>query len=238
MLINKDRIWIVGFAIIVGVCNLHLFTTNDPTIFQFNTNKVVNGEWWRIITHPFVHVSWYHLLLDCGAILLLWKEMRLLSGLQKLLAASICAAASLVFTLFTSSDIHQYGLCGFSGTAHGLTILLGILWLAEAKKGRTSHRLLLGFCGVLFIFVVGGKSFVEMYSGEVIFSGLHLSDLGIPIVESHLGGVIGGLTVALILWTMKHKPIDLTGRLPDNINRNSTASGGETDNDISAEPVR
>ena len=130
MLIDRNSSWIVGFVIIVAICNLHLFTGTDPSILLFDTTRVVKGEWWRIITHPFVHVSWYHLLLDCGAILLLFREMRLPSKLQKLLAAAICAVASLVFSLFTSSQIQKYGLCGFSGTAHGLTFLLAIMWLA------------------------------------------------------------------------------------------------------------
>lgn len=238
MLIDRNSIWIVGFAIIVVICNLHLFTGTDPTILLFDTTRVVKGEWWRIITHPFVHVSWYHLLLDCGAILLLFREMRLPSKLQKLLAAAICAAASLVFSLFASSQIHKYGLCGFSGTAHGLTLLLGIMWLAEATRCLGSHRLLIIFCAVVFIFASLGKSLIEVFSGTVIFSDLHFGELGIPIVESHFGGVIGGLAAALILWALKHKPFDLTSKLSDNTNKGTTTSSGETVLDIFARPVR
>lgn len=225
---DRVRTWIAGCALIVAVCNLHLITNTEPTILVFDISKVVNGEWWRVITHPFVHVSWYHLVLDCGAILLLWKEIRLRSQKLKLLAAAICAAASLVFSLLSSSAIHHYGLCGFSGTAHGLTFLVGLLWLSEAKRGDQKHRNLLVVCGLFFIFASGGKSLIEVFTGEVIFSDLHVGDLGIPIVESHLGGVIGGALAALVVWAMKHKPFDLTPTLTDNSNKGTTASGGET----------
>src|SRR6476659_2296856 len=33
----------------------------------FQPVAVRSGEWWRVLTHPFVHVTWYHLLLDATA---------------------------------------------------------------------------------------------------------------------------------------------------------------------------
>ena len=164
-------------------------------------------------------MSWYHLLLDCAALLLLWKELRLSSSLQKILVTSGCAAASLLFSMLGSSLIGQYGLCGFSGTAHGLTFLLGIKWIAESQEHRQTDQGLLIFSGLLFIGASAGKSMIEFISGNVIFSNMHIGDLGIPIVESHLGGVIGGLIAFLTLRAMKQKPFDLPRKLSDNQNR-------------------
>lgn len=43
------------------------------TIFQ--PEAVRGGEWWRVLTHPFVHVTWYHLLLDASAFFLLYNGL-------------------------------------------------------------------------------------------------------------------------------------------------------------------
>ena len=203
----------VGFVTVIALCNLHLVIGTDPTILVFKIEKVANGDWWRIITHPFVHVSWYHLLLDCAALLLLWRELRLRSVLYKLLVAASCATASLLFSLLTSSAITQYGLCGFSGTAHGLTLFLGIYWLAEAARYEKTSRLLLSLSGMLLVMASLGKSAIEVITGNVIFSPVHMGNLGIPIVESHLGGVIGGIGAALI-WLAVKKFMDPQRRLP------------------------
>ena len=53
--------------------------------------------------------------------------------------------------------------------------------------------------GVLIFCVVTIKSIVEINIGDVVFSNLHLGGVGTPIVESHLGGVIGGVVSFIIL---------------------------------------
>lgn len=198
----------VGFVIIVAMCNMHLLLGTDPTALIFDADQVANGQWWRIITHPFVHVSWYHLLLDCAAVMLVWQELRLVSSLQKIVAALCCAGTSLLFALLTSEQVLRHGLCGFSGTAHGLALFLGLCWLAESRYRHGNSRLLLVFAGLLLSFASLGKSLFEFSSGSVIFSQMHMGELGIPIVASHLGGVIGGLTAALVMLIRNQKPFD------------------------------
>ena len=61
--VTRDK-GIMGFVLIVAICNLHLLLGRDPTSLIFDTARVADGQCWRIVTHPFVHVSWYHLLLD------------------------------------------------------------------------------------------------------------------------------------------------------------------------------
>lgn len=199
---------IMGFVLIVAICNVHLLLGANPTVLIFDTERVADGEWWRLATHPFVHVSWYHLLLDSAALILLWKELRLDSTLQKFLAAVYCAGGSLLFALLTSEQVLRHGLCGFSGTAHGLAFFLGLCWLAESRYRHGNSRLLLVFAGLLLSFASLGKSLFEFFSGSVIFSQMHMGELGIPIVASHLGGVIGGLTAAFVMLIRNQKPFD------------------------------
>jgi len=78
---------------------------------------------------------------------------------------------------------------------------------------------------------------IEVISGNVIFSHLHIGDLGIPIVESHLGGVIGGLIAFLTLWALKQKPFDLPRKLSDNQNRGTVIHDKDFNHQISAGTV-
>src|SRR5712671_432519 len=58
---------VLNWPLLYGTCNQALVFLPAP---------VRNGEWWRVLAHPFVHVTWYHLLLDGSAFLLLYKDLR------------------------------------------------------------------------------------------------------------------------------------------------------------------
>ena len=201
---------IMGFVLILAICNMHLLLGTDPTSLIFDTARVADGQWWRIVTHPFVHVSWYHLLLDSAALVLLWQELRLVSNQQKFLAAVCCAGGSLIFTLLTSEKVFQFGLCGFSGMAHGLAFLLGLCWLAESRLRHGRARLLLVMAGLFLSVTSLGKSLFEFFTGNVIFSQMHMGELGVPIVASHLGGVLGGLTAVIVMLLRDKRPFGLS----------------------------
>ena len=190
-----------GFIIILAVCNVHLFSADTAASLCFENAAVMNGEWWRIITHPFVHVSWYHLLLDVAAVTILWREMSLPSPLRKLFVAWWCCAGSLITAAWFSPVIDQYGLCGLSGTAHGMMFFLGLHWITTSAKADKPKRIIGIAAGIILVGVSGLKSLIEVTTGQVIFTSIHAGDFGIPIVESHLGGIIGGLAAFLLLQT-------------------------------------
>jgi len=208
---------LTGFIIILIVCNLHLFFGTSISPLIFNKKLVADGEWWRIITHPFVHVSWYHLLLDSTAVALLWHEINLHSFLKKLFVAVSAAAGSLLTALLFSPFIAQSGYCGLSGLAHGLMFFLGLLWLREslAMGRQTRGKLVKSAAGILFILAGGGKSIVEVVTGSVIFAQLHMGDLGVPIVHAHLGGVLGSFAAFIFLMLMESDKRDEEKISPD-----------------------
>ena len=191
---------LTGFIIILMTCNLHLFRGSSPSMLIFEKDLVVDGEWWRVITHLFVHVSWYHLLLDGAAVTFLWHEIDFDSLLERFLVSITTAAGSLLAAVWFSPHIEQFGYCGLSGLAHGLMFYLGLVWLRQSFLQRRQN-VVLGklVAGSLLVFLSGGKSIIEVVSGSVIFSQLHLGGLGIPIVHAHLGGVIGGFIAFVLL---------------------------------------
>ena len=73
-----------GFAILLVLLNLPLLTGGFAGFFAFLPDAVWAGEWWRLVTPPFVHVSPYHLLLDAAACFTAYAELRQRRGLERL----------------------------------------------------------------------------------------------------------------------------------------------------------
>jgi hypothetical protein len=53
--------------------------------------------------------------------------------------------------------------------------------------------------GVITFGIVVAKSIIEVLSGHVFFELLHFGMMGIPIPESHAGGVLSGIATFLAL---------------------------------------
>jgi hypothetical protein len=62
------------FLAMLALFNIPVLTGSCWRSMMFQLGAVQNGEWWRLLTHPFVHVTWYHLLLDGAAFLALYHS--------------------------------------------------------------------------------------------------------------------------------------------------------------------
>ncbi len=172
-----SRSGLVWLALLAAV-NAPLLAGRLPEAFMLRPDRVADGEWWRLLTHPLAHVSVYHLLLDAGAFLLLWNQLPAgRRGCYTLLAA----AGSLVFCALIPGAL-EYGLCGLSGVAHGLMAAVGLDLLREPATRRV---------GAVTLLTVVGKSVIEWGSGGDLFTGLHLGDVGRPVPAAHVGGILG-----------------------------------------------
>ena len=49
------------------------------------------------------------------------------------------------------------------------------------------------------------KSGFETLGGNLFFTSLHFGPIGIPIVEAHLGGAIGGILVYLYMNSIRQR---------------------------------
>jgi rhomboid family GlyGly-CTERM serine protease len=154
--------------------------------------QVSTGEWWRVLTFPFVHVSGYHLLLDAGAFLLLYHGLREPSAIKRLGLVIACAASSLGVSLMSAQLTN--GLCGLSGVAHGL-MAVSALELMQTKDNTLRPT------GVSCLAIVVIKSLYEGLSGHVLFNSLHFGSVGNAVAICHAGGVLGGLCAYAVLRT-------------------------------------
>lgn len=175
------------FAAVLAVLNFPLIWGSFAGSLIFLPDLVLAGEWWRIATHPFVHLSWYHLVLDAGAFLLLYGGIEERRRGRRLLTLIGCGAGSLGLSLATSPVIQSQGLCGLSGIAHGLMAFSALESLGSSKADRRGRTI-----GLLSFVVVTGKSALEMLQGHVFFEFLHFGLMGSPVPACHVGGVLAG----------------------------------------------
>jgi rhomboid family GlyGly-CTERM serine protease len=191
-LVRSWDIALFSVALLAASFPLALWGT-PPLQFAYSPTAVANGEWWRLFTHPFVHVSRYHLLLDGVAFVSLLLGLADRRASDRVLLVVASAAASLGAASLLPGETATYGLCGLSGVGHGLMAGAAVLSLREERDraGQRTAALILG--------IVVGKSLIEAATGRLLFDLVHLGDLGRPNPLCHLGGVVGGVLSALAI---------------------------------------
>jgi rhomboid family GlyGly-CTERM serine protease len=186
----KSGLWL--FALALLALNLPVLFGRGSEPFSFSLEAVHNGQWWRLFSHPFVHVSWYHLLLDGAAFLTLYQSLLDPSWLRRVSFVAASAAGSLV-TSWAATDLSA-GLCGLSGVAHGLMAVSAIELVANFPSGSSERRV-----GWISLGLVLAKAGCEALTGQMFLGFLHFGLLGTPVAVSHAGGVLGGLAAWLLL---------------------------------------
>jgi len=186
-LFHMDILLLIGILII---CNIGLPRGNLSHSLIFIPSAFKHGQWWRLFTHPFVHVNIYHLVLDAGAFLLLYKALDDRNPLRRIIYLVACGTSSLVVALIVSPLVYTQGLCGLSGIAHGLMAVTGLEMMRSRKDFRAG--------GIIFLLVVL-KGIYELLTGNVLFLFMHMGFCGSPIASCHAGGVLGGIAAFFLL---------------------------------------
>jgi rhomboid family GlyGly-CTERM serine protease len=191
---------LIFFVALIAIFNVPVLFGTVCSSMVFQPEAVRAGEWWRLVTHPFVHLTWYHLLLDGTAFLsLYWSlaERRVFVRVSYLVGA---AAGSLVASWIASPAALVNGLCGLSGVAHGLMAISAIEMLSREK---TESRI-----GWLCLVFVVGKAAFEATTGRMFFGFLDFGLLGSPVAVSHAGGILGGLIAVLLINKIRRSTIE------------------------------
>ncbi|MCG8569934.1 MAG: rhombosortase, partial [Spirochaetes bacterium] len=200
---NQTETWIRKIVPILKKIDLFILvilviTINLPLLFGkifydfiYFPAAVQNNEFWRLFTHPFVHVSLYHFLLDASAFFLLYHNLEKKGIWQKIIILLGCGLGSLLAVRLFIPEVNQTGLCGLSGIAHGLMLITN-LDLVKEKDSRSLGMILLA--GLIL------KVIYEGISGKVFFHFIHFGMCGSPQAASHPGGVIGGALIYLAIY--------------------------------------
>jgi rhomboid family GlyGly-CTERM serine protease len=196
--IQATRPEVFLFVAVLLVLNAPVFTGSVWTSLVFERIAFLEGDWWRLITHPFVHVSWYHLLLDAAAFLALYTSLLEKSLFRRLSYIMAGAIGSLVFSLATFIERDQT-LCGLSGIAHGLMAVSALEMILTTSSDSTLRRI--GWLSLAFLL---GKAIFEGITGKMFFQFLHFGLLGQPVAISHLGGIVGSM---IAFWWFRNFPM-------------------------------
>lgn len=183
------------WAALLLMVNLPLAWGQIRTGLLYLPGAVESGQWWRAVTYPLVHLSWYHLILDAGGFLLLLSCLEEKRPWARILLMAGAGAGSLALTLALDPFVFEGGLSGLSGIAHGLMAITALEMLGHIGQRRW---------GALSLALVVSKSAYELWSGQVFFEFLHMGMCGHPLAASHAGGVLGGVLVFAVLNLFPH----------------------------------
>jgi len=181
------RLELTALVAIIVLLNLPLFKGACATVLIFLPDRVAAGEWWRLFTYSFVHVSWYHLLLDATAFLILYQGLAGRNAFERMGFVFAGGAGSLLTALWNAPILQTHGLCGLSGIAHGLMAVSAL----DQVKGSLDKNL--RRAGAATFSIVVAKSMIEAATGRIAFEYLHFGALGSPVAVCHAGGVLGGV---------------------------------------------
>lgn len=182
---HLNRFWAIwAWIALLGVVNWPLWGGQVRVGLLFFPDDLTGGHWWRLITHPLVHLSWYHLLLDAGGFLVLYPFLEAKHPLTKVFYLIGPCAGAVLLSLGLDPALARHGLAGLSGVAHGV-MAISALEMMRHKEQR--------FWAVACLTSVVLKSAYEVWAGHVVFEFMHMGLCGIPLATSHAGGVIGGL---------------------------------------------
>ncbi len=179
--------WRVPLAIVAASVAAEIGGLTVRTALRFERAAIADGELWRLATGHFVHLGAAHLLLNAGALLLLW----LLVGKSLTTAGWLAVIAGCLIGIdlgFWFLDPQLTWYVGLSGLLHGM-LAAG---LVARFRVAAAESLTLG-C------LVAAKIIYEQVAGPL--PGSELSAGGPVVVNAHFYGALAGVTVGLLLRT-------------------------------------
>ena len=163
------KIELFVFVVLLIICNIHLLKNTFPIETVLLPDKIFTGEWWRLFSNFFTHLSWYHLFVDTSAIFILASciDKRNIN-----LYLIMITTGSIIFPLLFSKIIYTNGLCGLSGVAHGLMAIAALEMIANKQ---------IKIAGIITFLILIIKITIELtnnYSGDfgIIVKSITLTD--------------------------------------------------------------
>jgi len=184
--LERAAYWQVPVILILICSVIAVFGDAGRELLKYDRLAIQGGEYWRIITGHFAHLSNSHLLLNLAGLVLSWLLVgRNYSSGQWLVVFLISISSISLGFWFLDKDMLWY--VGLSGVLHGLM-------LAGAAQGLKS----LPTESVVICALVIGKLIYEQLFGPL--PGSESSSGGSVVVNAHLYGATGGAIAAGIFW--------------------------------------
>lgn len=168
---------------------------------------VLNGQWWRLITSTFVHVTILHLLLNMWCLWNLGLFGEPLLGRPGLIAVYLLTGTSGMMLSLTLSVAHQQDsmVAGASGAIFGLAGILIVLLsnrklAAPWKELRSLRRSVIWFAVLNLVIGLLPQALPAFSAGQL--AKIHLDPDSLPRIDNsaHLGGFLSGLALGFPLF--------------------------------------
>jgi rhomboid family GlyGly-CTERM serine protease len=153
-------------------------------LLRYQTDKIHEGEVWRLVTGNLVHLGWGHLFLNLLGLGLIWGLFWGCFSPLAWSAISLISALAVGLGLFWL-DPQLVWYVGLSGMLHGLFVAGAVGGIRRGDRREA----------ILLVALVGKLLWEQAYGalpGSADVAG------GPVIVDSHLYGAIGGAIAALL----------------------------------------
>jgi membrane associated rhomboid family serine protease len=183
----------LGLMTLVGICQL--LSPHSVTAAGLVKIGYLHGEWWRLLTSPFLHGNIVHFLMNMAALIYLGKRLEVLARwphlpLVFLFAAVVGGEASARFVTATAVGASG-GLMGWLGFLIVFESLHGNLIPRPARRRLVAGVLLTGLIGLL------GYRYIDN--------------------AAHVGGLLAGMAYAVIVFPKSVSPNRPGTTLPDRV---------------------
>lgn len=188
ILINKNGVFIaaLGTGLLIILQGLG---EGSIALLRYNNSIVQTGEWWRLITGNFIHLSWAHLMMNLAG---LWILISMFHQIIKPIILPACLLLGLGVSLgllFFNPDVTWY--VGLSGILHGF-VVMGLLVVFRSRSLLATISLV----GIT-LKLLWEQFFADAYGMEATIGGK-------VIYDAHLYGAITGaiITASFILISL------------------------------------
>ena len=192
--IRYYRQFFFPLLLISGILATQIIDGKELVLFKYHREDIFSGQWWRLISGHFVHVTWMHLVFNVAGLVVIWLIFRdiLTQRMWWMLTFGSIVGIDIGLLLF-QPEIKWY--MGLSGVLHG--------YFAGGSIQKIRLR---GTRGLPYLILLIFKLLWEYFDGPLPGSA-DLSGARV-ITEAHLYGAIGGSTVMLcLLVTSKYQLI-------------------------------
>jgi rhomboid family GlyGly-CTERM serine protease len=179
-----SQTWLLPAVIAIFCLATALAGDEGREWLRWDRDGIANGQFWRIVSGHFVHLSWSHFLLNLGAFFLVWMIVgdRFASRIWILLI-TVCVAGMGLGFWFMAHELQWY--VGMSGLLHGL-LMAGLI--VGVRSSPTESLLIVSFVVAKLVF--------EQLSGPL--PGSESVSGGAVIVDAHLYGALSGTIFAAL----------------------------------------
>jgi rhomboid family GlyGly-CTERM serine protease len=184
------RDYLLYILLLVIVVVLTLFEPMSSEWLMFDRSAIDDGQFWRLVSAHFVHLSPMHMLGNAmGVVLLAYIAGRHLNNLLGLLLLTWCVLVVGIGLYFYANYLQRY--VGLSGVLHGLLLVAPFISQFYSRRIAT-----------YFLVVIVAK---VMWEQSPFYDDMAMLDMigGRVEANAHLLGVVAGIIFLIFYYGLK-----------------------------------